>query len=159
MPGRVYEITVDAIAVSAVADIIWLSCPTDSVVYIEEIIVTQEASELSEQMPLFLFRTTTDNSAAGTSNTPNPTEVGDPAYGGVVRHNIVGGSLSAETTPIRRQSQNQLNGWHWKGSELDPILIMTPAAATAGRAALKLDVAPSTGITMDAYMRIREIGG
>jgi len=36
---------------------------------------------------------------------------------------------------------------------------MTPAAATAGRAAVKLDAAPSAAISISGYMIFREIGG
>lgn len=157
--GRRYVAVLDAISVSAVCDLFWISCPTDAVVYIEEVCITQDTSETSEQLPLNLFRTTTDNSAVGTGVTPNPLEVGDPAYGGTVRYNITGGSLSAETTPIRRESQNILNGWLWKGSYEEPLLVMTPAAGTAGRAAVKLDAAPSAAISISGYMIIREIGG
>lgn len=157
--GRVYIAMIDAVSVSAVADLFWISCPTDSVVYIEEVCITQDTSETSEQLPLNMFRTTTDNAANGTSNTPNPLEVGSPAYGGTVRTNITGGSLSAETTPIIREAQNVLNGWHWKGSYEDPLLILTPAAATAGRVAIKLDAAPAAAIPISGWVRIREIGG
>jgi hypothetical protein len=157
--GRVYYAHIDGVAVSAVADLFWFSCPTDAVVFLEEICITQDASETSEQLPLRLFRTTTDNAANGTGVTPAPLNVGDAAYGGTVRSNITGGSLSAETTPILSESQNILNGWHLKGSYEDPILVMTPAAATAGRAAIKLDAAPGASINVSGYIKLREIGG
>lgn len=157
--GRVYYASIDAVSVSAVCDLFWIGCPTDAVTYIEEVCITQDTIEVSEQMPLMLFRTTTDNSAAGSANTPNPLEVGSPAYGGTVRHNITGGSLSAETTPSRRESQNILNGWHWLGSYEEPLLVLSPTAGTAGRAAVKLDVAPAGATSFSGYVRIREIGG
>jgi len=159
MPGRVYIASIDAVAVTAVCDLFWITAPTDAVVFIEEVVITQDLIEISEQMPLMLFRTTTDNSAAGSANTPNPVEVGDPAFGGTVRHNITGGSLSAETTPSRRESQNILNGWHWLGSYEDPLLILSPTAGTASRAAVKLDVAPGASTSFSGYIRFREIGG
>lgn len=157
--GRRYAAMIDAVSVSAVTDLFWIGCPTDAVTYIEEIFISQDASETSEQLPLNVFRTTTDNSAQGTSNTPAPLEVGDPAYGGTVRTNITGASLSAETTPVLRQSQNILNGWHLKGSYEEPLLILTPAAATAGRCAIKLDAAPGSAISISGYVVLREIGG
>lgn len=157
--GRTYYAHIDAVAVSAVADLFWFSCPTDAVVYLEEVCITQDASETSEQLPLRIFRTTTDNAANGSANTPNPIQVGDPAYGGTVRTNITGGSLSAETTPLMSESQNILNGWHLKGSYEDPLVVLTPAAATAGRCAIKLDAAPGASINVSGYIKLREIGG
>lgn len=157
--GRVYFAMIDAVSVSAVCDLFWISCPTDSVVFIEEVKITQDTSETSEQLPLNVFRTTTDNSAQGSANTPAPQEVGSPAYGGTVRTNITGASLAAETTPVLRESQNILNGWHLKGTYEEPLLVMTPAAGTAGRAAVKIDAAPGAAITVSGWVRLREIGG
>lgn len=157
--GRRYIASIDAVTVSAVCDLFWIAAPTDAVVYVEEVVISQDTSETSEQLPLMLFRTTTDNSAAGTSNTPNPVEVGDPAYGGTVRTNITGASLAAETTPSRREAQNILNGWVWKGTYEEPLLVLSPTAGTAGRAVVKLDAAPSAAITVSGYVVLREIGG
>src|SRR5262245_41262313 len=153
MAGRVYNIVVDAISVSAVCDLVFIACPTDAVTFIEEIKVTQDTIETSEQMPLMLFRTTTDNSAQGTAGVVNPREVGDPAYGGTVRHNITGANLSTESTLIKRESQNILNGWHWVGSYDEPLLVLTPAAGTAGRASIKLDVAPGAATTFSVWVK------
>lgn len=157
--GRVYYAYIEAIAVSAVADLFWIGCPTDAVTYIEEIVVTQDASETSEQLPLRVFRTTTDNSAVGTANTPAPVQVGDPAYGGTVRTNITGGSLSAKTTSLFGEGQNILNGWHYKGSYEEPLVVLTPAAGTAGRCAIRIDAAPGAAINITGWVKLREIGG
>lgn len=157
--GRTYYAHIEGVAISAAADLFWFSCPTDAVVFLEEVCITQDASETSEQLPLRVFRTTTDNSANGTGVTPNPISVGDPAYGGVVRSNITGGLLSAKTTSLLSESQNILNGWHLKGSYEDPLVVLTPAAATAGRCAIKLDAAPGASINVSGYIKLREIGG
>lgn len=160
MAGRVYYATLDALSVAVVTDLFYISAPTDAVVYVEEVKITQEASEASEQLPLFLFRTTTNQDAVGTANTPNPREVGDPAFGGIVRTNIAGGSLSAETTPLGpREGQNELNGWHLVGSYDEPLAILSPVAATAGRLVIKLDAAPTAAILINGWVKLREIGG
>lgn len=156
--GRRYVAIIDAVSISAAREIFFIAAPTDSVVYIEEVCVTQEAQETSEQLPLMLYRTTTDSSAAGSANTPNPIEIGDPAFGGTVRTDIATGT-SAETTQIRREAQNLLNGWLWKGSYEEPLLILSPTAGTASRAVVRLDTAPAAAITVSAYMIFREIGG
>lgn len=156
--GRMYSAVLDAVSVSAVADLFFLAAPTDAVVVVHEIKISQDAGETSEQLPLMVFRTTTDNSAVGTANTPNPLQVGDPAFGGTVRTNITGGSLSAETTLLWRDSQNVLNGWHYLPTpETRPVL--SPIAGTAGRLSIKLDAAPTAALTFSGYVIFEEIGG
>lgn len=157
--GRMYTAVMDAQAVAAVCELFFIAAPTDAVVIIHEVVVTQDASETSEQMPLNIFRTATDQSAKGTANTPAPHEVGDAAFGGVVRTNILTAeTFATETTMLFRQSQNQLNGWHilWT-PETRPIL--SPTAGTAGRLVIKLDVAPSASINVSGYVTFEEVGG
>jgi len=156
--GRLYYSQIDAISVSAVADLWWVGSPTDAITVIEEIFVSQDASETSEQLPLRMFRTTTDNAAVGTANTPNPAEVGTPAYGGTVRTNITGASLAAETTPLPSISQNILNGWHWLPTP-GHVIVLSPVAGTAGRFVVKLDAVPGAALTISGYVALREIGG
>jgi hypothetical protein len=156
--GRIYNIVLDAIAVTAVADLVWIGSPTDAITILHEVEITQDLVEISEQLPLNLFRTTTDNSANGTSNTPNPIQVGDPAYGGTVRTNITGGSLATESTMLRRASQNVLNGWHWLFTP-ETRIVLTPAAGTAGRLVIKLDAAPAASLSFSGVVTIEEVGG
>jgi hypothetical protein len=162
--GRVYRCVIDAMSVSIVNDLLWIGSPTDAVTYIEEIAITQDASETSEQLPLMLFRTATDQSTSGTALTCEPIEFGEPAYGGTVRQNLLGSgsptpALSTETNVLLRESQNVLNGWHWKGSYEEPLMVLSPTAGAAGRACLKLDTAPAAALTLSGYVVIREIGG
>jgi hypothetical protein len=159
MPGRVYYDVLDAVSVAAITDLWYVAAPTDAVVYVEEVILTQDTSEASEQLPLMLFRTGTDNAAAGTGKTPNPEEVGDPAFGGVVRTLITAGNLATVTTRIRREAQNIANGWFWKGSYEEPLVILSPTAGAAGRAVVKLDAAPGTALIVSGTLKLREIGG
>lgn len=156
--GRRYVSVLDSLAVTTAIEFFWVGAPTDAVVYLEEVNITQDASEASEQLLLSLARTTTDSSAGGTGNTPNPLEVGDPAFGGTVRTGVAAAS-SADTTMIRQEAQNVLNGWLWKGSYEEPLLVMSPIAGTAGRFVLRLPTAPGASMTFSGYIVIREIGG
>lgn len=156
--GMTYVAVVNGISFSVVSDIFWFGAPTDAVVLIKEITVTQEAQETSEQLPLLVFRTTTDNSAQGTGVTANPLEVGFPAHGSTIRRSISGGSLSAETTILRRMSQNLLNGFHYRFTP-EEYIVLSPIAGTAGRLAIKLPTAPTVAITVDAEVVFEEIGG
>jgi hypothetical protein len=157
--GRVYTAVIDATAVAAVCEIFFIAAPTDSIVVIHEVMITQDTSETSEQMPVNIFRTATNQSAKGTSNTPTPHNVGDAAFGGVVRTNILTAeTLATETTMLFRMAQNQLNGWHWLWTpETRPVL--SPTAGVAAYLCVKLDVAPSASIPISGYMTFEEIGG
>jgi hypothetical protein len=153
--GRIYSAVMDAQAVAAVDELFFIAAPADSVVVIHEIVITQDTSETSEQLPLNIFRTATDQAAKGTANTPAPHSVGDAAFGGVVRtHILTAETFATETTMIQRQSQNQLNGWH---------ILPTPetriAISPSGRLVIKLDAAPSASIPISGYVVFEEIGG
>ncbi len=156
--SRMYVASIDAISVSAVCDLFFVAAPTDAIVKIHEIFIGQDASETSEQLPIRLFRSTTDNSANGTANTPAPLEVGDPAFGGTVRTNITGGSLGAETTPLFSIPANVLNGFHFLPPP-EGRITLSPVAGTAGRFVVKLDAAPSAALTISGYIVFEEIGG
>lgn len=153
--SRLYSATMDSIAVAAESELFFIAAPSDAVVRIHEIKITQDASETSEQLPLKVYRTATDQSAKGTSVISNPLSEGDAAFGGVVRRNI----LTAETfaTPgalLISDSENILNGWH---------ILPTPETridiSPGDYIVIKLDAAPSASINISAYVLIEEIGG
>jgi hypothetical protein len=156
--GREYTSEISGVAATTAIEFFFINCPTDAVVFITEINITQDTLETSEQIPLRLYRTATDSSAGGSANTPNPTEVGTPAFGGTVRTMVAAGS-STVTTPIRREGQNILNGWHWKGSYDEPLLVLGPTAGVASRAVVKLDGTPGASTTFSGFMKFLEIGG
>jgi hypothetical protein len=153
--GRLYTAVMDAQAVAAVDELFFVAAPADAVVVIHEVVITQDTSETSEQMPVNIFRTATDQAAKGTANTPAPHQVGDPAFGGVVRtHILTAETFATETTPLFRQSQNVLNGWHWLWTpETRPVL------SPSGRLVVKLDVAPAASLPISGYITFEEIGG
>jgi hypothetical protein len=156
--GREYQSIIDGVAATTAIEFFFIACPTDAVVLVTEISITQDTIELSEQLPLKLWRTADDESATGTANTPNPTEIGNPAYGGVVRTMLPAAS-STVTTLIRRESQNILNGWLWKGSIEEPLLVLGPIAGVASRCTIGLHTAPAASTTFSGYVKFIEIGG
>lgn len=156
--GRRYVSLIDSVAVTTAIEFFWGTAPTDAVVFLEEVCITQDASETSEQLLLSLARTATDSSAGGSANTPNPLEVGDPAFGGTIR-TAVAAATSTDTTMIRQEAQNILNGWLWKGSYEEPLLIMSPTAGTASRFVLRCVNAPGASLNFSGYIIFREIGG
>lgn len=157
--GRIYTAIIDALAVAAIEEIFFICAPTDACVVIHEIVITQDTSELSEQLPLNIFRTATDQAAKGAACTPAPHQVGDAAFGGVVRTGIVAAdTLATETTPLLRISQNQLNGWHYLPTP-ETRIVLGPTAGVASRLVVKIDVAPSASINISGFITLEEIGG
>ena len=153
--GRMYVAPLDAVSVGAVCELFYIAAPADAVVRIHEIKITQDTSEISEQIPLRIFRTVTDQAAKGASITPPPLSVGDPAFGGTVRSNILTAeTFATETTMLLSESQNMLNGFH---------VLPTPECridlSPSGKLVVKLDAAPSASFPISGYMIFEEIGG
>jgi len=157
--GRKYICPIDALSVAVACELFYVAAPTDAVVVIHEISISQDGSETSEQLPLRIFRTATDQSAKGTGITPAPLEVGDAAFGGTVRSYIVtGDTFATETTMLWCNSQNILSGFHYLPTP-EARIVLSPTAGTAGRLVVKLDAAPGAALTVSGYMIIEEIGG
>jgi hypothetical protein len=152
--GLLYTAVMDAIAVTAITDLFFIAAPADAIVRLHEVRVSQDAQETSEQLPLKIFRTATDNSAVGTGVTGNPLEVGNPAHGSVVRRSITGASLATETTLLWKDAQNLVNGWHYLPTP-ETQIVLSPS----GRLVVKLSVAPGASINVSATITFEEIGG
>jgi len=153
--GRMYSAVMDSTAIAAAAEIFFLEAPADSAVVIHEIKITQDTIETSEQLPIEIYRTATDQGAKGDAITPSPLNVGDAAFGGTVRANILTAATFA--TPgahLLVDSQNILNGWH---------ILPTPECritiSPGGYVVVKLDAAPDASTTFSAYVMLEEIGG
>lgn len=138
--GRLYSVVMDAASVSAAKDLLRLSAPSTTVVCVHSVIVTQDESEVSEQLPFQLQRSSTDGT--GTSRTPEKLMPGDAAFGGTA---VV--DLSADTTisglPLHRESVNVLNGFYWKPVPEERIWL-----APSGRFVCRLETAPASSLTL-----------
>ena len=153
--GRMYSAVIDAVSVAAVCELFYLKAPSDAILKIHEIKITQDTSETSEQLPLRVFRTATDQAAKGAANTPAPLEEGDAAFGGTVRTNILTAeTFATETTKLLSESQNILNGFHILPTPECRINI-SPGTGIC----IKLDAAPSAALSISGYVIFEEIGG
>lgn len=153
--GRMYSAVLDAVSVAAVCELFFIEAPTDMVLRIHEIKITQDTSETSEQLPLNIFRTATDQGAKGTAVTPAPLSIGDTASTALIRSNILAAAtLATETTMLLRESQNILNGWH---------ILPTPECridiSPGAYICVKLDEAPTAALPISGYVIFEEIGG
>jgi len=152
--GRMYNQVVDALSVAAVCEIMFFKVPTTMVGVIHEIKVTQDTLETSEQQPLNIFQTATDQSAKGAAGTISKIQDGDAAHGGTARQNILTGeTFATETKMIWRESQNQLNGWSYV-----PVESARPILPPGGMIVVKIDVAPGATTFYSAVMTFELIG-
>lgn len=154
--GRIYKASFKAISHSVITDLFFIQAPTDAAVLIHRVQISNRDQETSEQLPIEVFRTATDNSAAGSAVTPAPRNVGDPAFGGTVRRTIT--TLAAATTDLFSVGENVLNGWLWLPTP-DEQDVLSPIAGTAGRLTIKLAAAPASAILLDGFVVLEEIGG
>jgi hypothetical protein len=141
----------DAISVSVAQDLFEINAPSDLVVVLLEVHITQDASETSEQLP-FQVHNASGTGSGGASVTPTPLHKGDAASTAVVERNNT--TRSTEGTIFLRQSENILNGLH---------LVFTPESwiyiSPSTHIVVGLEAAPGAALTMSGYCVIGEIGG
>jgi hypothetical protein len=151
-----YVATFDGISVSAICELFYVKPASTRAVIIHEIKITQEISETSEQLPLQIARTATDQSAKGTSLTPAKLNVnGAASAGATVRSNI----LTADTfatlgDKLRVVSENVLGGWH----ELPTPETRIVLSAGGDGLVVKLKTAPLAALTLDGVLVFEEVG-
>lgn len=154
--GTMYVATFDGISVSAICELFYVKPASTRSVIIHEIRITQETSETSEQLPLQIARTATDQSAKGTSLTPAKLNVnGGAAAGATVRSNILTGATFATLGDMLRvEGENVLGGWHYLPTpECRPVI-----SAGGDGIVVKLKTAPTAALTLDGVLVFEEIG-
>jgi hypothetical protein len=156
--GGVYHVVQRGISWTAALEAIFIQAAADHVVAVHEVRITQGGDVTSQQAEWVIARTATDNSAAGTANTPRPTNFGQVAAGATYRHTITA-SLSALTQPLIPINANALHEWRWVPSMLEKPIILSPAGTTARRLTVQTLDTPSPTLVIDIYMMVEEIGG
>lgn len=149
--GRMYSATFEEVSVSAAQDLFEINAPSDAVVVIHGLEISQSSDTDSEQLNLLIHRGSTSGSG-GTTPTASPLEVGDPAFGGTVEANNT--SQSTEGTILHSAAFNVLNGYLWI-----PTPECRPVISPSGRLIVELQTAPGDALTMSGVIYLEEIGG
>jgi len=153
--SRMYTANMSSIAIAAASELFFIEAPADLVIRIHEIKITQDASETSEQLPLKIYRTATDQGAVGTEVVPAPLSVGDAASTALIRSAIlVADTFATPGVMLLAESQNMLNGFHILPTPETRIDI-SPGAYLV----IKLDAAPAASLNISGYVVFEEIGG
>lgn len=156
--GRVYSAGFTGVTVSAAQDLFQMSAPSDAVVMLHGVVVSNDASETSEMLRFTIQRASSGGTNT-TSLTPAPMEVGDAAFGGGVSRS--GGSsgfaraaVSGTLTLLRGKSENILNGVEWLFTPETRPVVSPNSILIVG-----IETAPSSELTMSAELTFEEIGG
>jgi len=148
--GRKYSVTLSA-AVTASGDLIEIASPSDAITIIHSLEITQSTDTDSEALRGTLSRCTSSGSGGSTA-TPRPLEVGDPAYGGTVE--TQNGTPAGTLTLIHTFGWNVLNGYMWLPTpELRPVL------SPSGMAVFRIETAPADSVNLEITITFEEVGG
>lgn len=156
----VYTAAYRIAGVSAAKTLMYLTVPSNKVVEILSVSVTNESNETNEQLLVGLQRVTTLGTPTATTITPKPHETGDQAAGSTVKANV---TASEPTYPaiaagadipgaFGLEGASSLGGWYFDPTpEERPIV---PGGETVG---LRLVNAP-TSLDLVVRWTFREIG-
>ena len=152
--GRMYAAAFEQVAITAIQDVFQILAPTDSVVIVHEIHITQSSDAgdaQSEQLPILIHRGST-NGSAGSTPTPTPLHLGDAAAGTVVEANNT--TQGTEGTFLHAESFNVMAGFHYVPTP-DARHIVSPSDLYH----VELQAAPADSITADGVIIFEELGG
>ena len=148
----------DLTAEAAAVDILELLAPTDAIVVIHAITVTQktEAGDAEAEMLELKYKRVTGSPTSGSGGTTgsNPLEFGSPAAGSVVEMGndtkLTGGT---QVTLIHEDFNVQVGHFHRPTPE--ERIILSPAQ----RLVVELDAAAADALDLHATVIFEEIGG
>lgn len=150
--GRMYTAAFSAVAVTVAQDLFEINAPSDAAVILHRVVITQGSDTDSEQLRFTIQRSTGTSGSGGSTLTPAPLAVGDPAFGGTVEANNT--TRATTLTMLHSESANVLNGWDWHPTPECRITI-----SPSGRVIVGLETAPADSLTMDGVMYFEEVGG
>lgn len=152
--GRMYSVTFEEVSVSAAQDLFEIVAPSDGIVTIHALEISQSSDagdSESEQLNLLIHRGSTSGSG-GSTPTPAPMNIGDPAFGGTVEANNT--SQSTEGTILHSACFNVMAGYQYIWTpESRPVL------SPSGRINVELQTAPADALTMSGTVYFEEMGG
>ena len=152
--GRMYTAVFEQVAVTAAQDFFEVNAPTDAIVVVHRVVLTQssDAGDAQAEMLPVLIHRGTDSGSGGSTPTPRPLEVGDPAFGGTVEANNT--TVSTEGNQIHAESFHVSAGFDYT-----PTPECRPVISPGGRLNVTLQAAPNDSLTMDGTIVFEEIGG
>ena len=108
MQGRMYSAVFESVTVTAVQDLFEIAPAINTLVVLHGVIITQDNSEVSLQLPFTIGRTSASGSG-GSTPTARPLDIGTSAFAGTLEANNT--SRGTPAVELHRQSENVLNGF------------------------------------------------
>ena len=152
--GRMYTVSNSVAGVTTAIDLLRISAPSDAVVVVHKVIVSQETEfgdAASEQMDIQFHRGSTDGSG-GATPTARPLEVGDAAFGGTTATG--NDTQSTEGVILHVEAANVMAGFVWAATPEERIVL-----SPSGRLIVELPTAPDDSIDFRVFAAFEEIGG
>lgn len=155
--GRVYTVQFNAVAVTAQQDLFEIVAPSDGVVVIHDIQLSQvsEVGDAAEEgLALLMKSGATASGSGGTTPTAVPKELGDAAFGGTTEAN--------NTTKANTGTIVTHDAWNWN-IRMPWEKVFTPETrpvlSPSRRWTLELATTPADSITLSGRCTFEEIGG
>lgn len=159
--GRMYVGEFTGVAKTAAGDMIELIAPSDAVLVIHEVKVTQstEAGDAqSEQLDVVFKRAsgTYTSGSGGSTATPRPMNFGDAAFGGTLETNnsTPASAGTGVLNTLFTMAENVHNGWHYLPTP-EARVVISPSQALV----VALGTSPADSVTFNLYVVFEEIGG
>lgn len=155
--SRLYTAQFTDVAVSAIQDLFELVAPSDAVVIIHDLHISQKSDvgdAAEEILNIQLTSGHTTSGSGGSSVTPVPISFGDPAFGGTCEANNTTQAVSG--TIVTHHS------WDWNiRGPFDKIWTpeTRPVVSPSRRMCVELPAAPADAITVSGCMTFEELGG
>lgn len=146
---RPYSVQVNAQAVTTAKDLLRIKAPSNMVLCVTRAWIGQSGNNTSEQARAILQRASNDQT--GTTETPEPLNVGDPAATFTAQSLTTDHTLTGD--PPVDEGFNWVVGFLWVPAPEERIWI-----PPGGRLVLRLPAAPSASKTVSAGMNVLEIG-
>jgi hypothetical protein len=152
--GRMYSAHIEGTAATAQVDFFEVVAPSDAVVIIHGVWISQSSDVDSEQLRVAIKRGSTTSGSGGSAFTPNPHHFGDAAFGGTVEVMNTTKATSGTITTHHSDSFNVLNGWVWLPTP-EMRLILSPSQ----RMTVELLTTPADSLTFNGTIVFEELGG
>ena len=153
--GRIYNVVVSQVAVSAAQDLFEVVAPATDVVIIRSLEIAQssDAGDTEDEMiAVSIISGNTTSGSGGTSPTAVPLRLGDSAFGGTVEINNTTVATAGTAVTHRASAFNVRAGYVWM-PDPDAMIILPPSA----RIVVRL-TAPADALTVSATLTFEEIG-
>jgi len=152
-----YTVPFNAVAVTAQQDFFELNVPTDAVVIVHAVELSQssEVGDAQEEgLNILMKRGATTSGTGGTVPTAQPIETGSSAFGGTVEVNNTTKATAGTIVTLRAENWNVRMPYLWL-----PTPEMRFILGPSSRFTVELATTPADSITMSGTLTFEEIGG